>query len=174
MNDCRSLAEDNAGCLRQIAALLERLADADYATGHPAAGASGSGAHLRHCLDHYDRFLAGLKSGRIDYDARARDQRTEKQRAIAQERIATIVQELLALPAHAGAITVEVKMDSGDAVGWTRSTIARELQFLLSHTVHHCALMAFILRVRGVDVDRDFGVAPSTLRNRQAQQACAQ
>ena len=44
------------------------------------------------------------------------------------------------------------------------SSLARELQFLTSHTIHHFAVIALILRAMDVEVDREFGVAPSTLR----------
>jgi hypothetical protein len=40
--------------------------------------------------------------------------------------------------------------------------MARELGMLLSHTVHHYALIAMLLRARGIEPPADFGVAPST------------
>jgi hypothetical protein len=46
---------------------------------------------------------------------------------------------------------------------WSRSTIKRELQFLVSHTVHHFAIIKPLLLRDGVAVDDRFGVAPSTL-----------
>jgi hypothetical protein len=48
---------------------------------------------------------------------------------------------------------------------WTRSSIARELQSLLSHTVHHYALIAIALRLQGIEPSAEFGVAPSTLEH---------
>ena len=45
----------------------------------------------------------------------------------------------------------------------SRSTLHRELQFLVGHSVHHFALIALILRQEGFDPGREFGVAPSTL-----------
>ena len=41
------------------------------------------------------------------------------------------------------------------------STLGRELEFAVSHTIHHYALVRE--RLRGVDFDPRFGVAPSTL-----------
>ena len=49
---------------------------------------------------------------------------------------------------------------------WMSSSLARELQMLSSHTIHHFALIAMTLRAHGVELDADFGVAPSTLRAR--------
>ena len=41
------------------------------------------------------------------------------------------------------------------------------MQFLLSHTVHHYALIGAILRLSGVEPPAGFGLAPSTLRHQQ-------
>jgi len=60
----------------------------------------------------------------------------------------------------------------GGERGWVFSNLARELQFLASHTVHHYALIALTLTALGVPVDADFGMAPSTLRHAERQQ-CA-
>ena len=55
---------------------------------------------------------------------------------------------------------------------WSTSSVRRELLFLLSHTVHHNALVKELLRARGHALADDFGVAPSTLEHR-ARLACA-
>jgi hypothetical protein len=52
-----------------------------------------------------------------------------------------------------------------DTSCWCRSTVARELQFLLSHTIHHYALIALVLRLQGFTTGEEFGVNPSTLRH---------
>jgi hypothetical protein len=57
---------------------------------------------------------------------------------------------------------VDAAAQGGGAV-WCRSSVSRELQFLLSHTVHHYALIAMTLRAAGVELDEELGVAPSTL-----------
>ena len=172
MNTCQPLAEDNIVYLQQGVALLQRLDNAAYVRGNPATRSSGFGPHLRHCLDHYDRFLAGLPAGRVDYDARDRDPRTETDRAFALEKIRAIIAALEKISdAHADQ-PLEIKMDSGSENGtanwWSKSTVHRELQFLVSHTVHHYALIAFILRANGLDIGPEFGVAPSTLRHQKS------
>jgi hypothetical protein len=43
--------------------------------------------------------------------------------------------------------------------------VARELQFLQSHTVHHYAVIHLMLLQQGIRPDPEFGVAPSTLRH---------
>ena len=176
MATCALLAEDNIVYLEQALTLVERLRDEDYTRGGQAAYTSGIGSHLRHCLDHYANFLAGLPAGRVDYDARAREPRIEQDRVHALGVMRGIVAGLKALSVQDGERALQVKMDCGDqtdpASWWTGSTLRRELQFLISHTVHHYALIAMILRLHQVDPGPGFGVAPSTLRY-QAGQACA-
>jgi hypothetical protein len=50
-----------------------------------------------------------------------------------------------------------------DSQGWSNSSLARELEYLLSHTIHHYALIALALRLQGFEPGEEFGVAPSTL-----------
>ena len=54
---------------------------------------------------------------------------------------------------------------------WPESTLERELYVLVSHTIHHYALVAVLLRTLGVDPGPEFGVAPSTLRHWEAAKA---
>ena len=71
---------------------------------------------------------------------------------------------------------VEIRLESGlgdEAEQWSRSTVRRELQFLLSHTIHHFALIGLLLHQQGIDPGPDFGVAPSTLRHWREQAPCA-
>jgi uncharacterized damage-inducible protein DinB len=50
-----------------------------------------------------------------------------------------------------------------DAVtGW--STLARELAFVVSHTIHHQAIIGLLLAVHGHTVPDRFGHSPSTPR----------
>jgi len=43
------------------------------------------------------------------------------------------------------------------------TTVGRELAFVLSHTVHHNALIAVMAKTLGVPVPERFGYAPSTI-----------
>jgi uncharacterized damage-inducible protein DinB len=46
--------------------------------------------------------------------------------------------------------------------GW--STLARESAFVVSHTIHHQAIIALLLAVHGYEVPDRFGHSPSTPR----------
>ncbi len=97
-------------------------------------------------IDAYRCFLLGLESGLVDYDARERDRRIETDRDFAAGAIAQVIDRLAGLADPVLEKDLRIQVDTaaweqGKDL-WTRSTAARELQFLLSHTVHHYALIA--------------------------------
>ena len=162
----------NLHYLRQAQALLDRLDDLCFAEPAKCFYQSSIGGHLRHCLEHYQSFLDGMESGRIDYDARERDVILETQIAAAREKVDEIIAALETLASRDLSQTLEVKMDcGGDEIPWQASVAGRELQFLVSHTVHHFAMIGGICHAHGVEVDDGFGVAPSTLRHRMEVEA---
>lgn len=176
MSNLTTLAQDNIDYLQQASDLVGALSDAEYLNAAPATYGSGIGAHLRHCLDHYTNFLAGLDCARIDYDARQRDVRVEQDRGFALSCMESLRARLAGLRDRGQDAALEVKMDCGDqtdpATWWSRSSVCRELQFLISHTVHHYALIAFMLRQQGRDPGPRFGVAPSTIRYNESKASC--
>jgi len=121
------------------------------------------GQHIRHCVEHYEEFLMALAEGRdLDYEKRPRDLRLETDPGEALQRLAAIHEALGNLSDASCSLGV---MDTGADVP-SPSSSAREMQYLLSHTVHHFALIAVIAGLGGIRVPSDFGVAPSTLKHR--------
>ncbi|MFK8053175.1 MAG: DinB family protein [Woeseiaceae bacterium] len=161
-----TLCRDNLLGLDRLRLVVERLSDSQYAQATPPCN-SGIGAHVRHVLDHYDAFFSGVDNGVIDYDRRRRDPETEVSRAKAQQRIRLIKDQLERLSNIQAVNNVRVIMDCGSSDSTTveaDSSLVRELQFLVSHTVHHDALIAASANTLNIDLDKQFGVAPSTLR----------
>jgi hypothetical protein len=158
----------NIGWLRQADALLDRISDAVY-TATPAGLAPHKvGSHLRHILEFYECFLAGLPASHVDYDARKRDISVERSRQAARERISSLIRAFESESALRTDSTIGVRIEDAGAFRipepFLISSVGRELQVLSSHTIHHFALLAMTLRALGVAVDPDFGMAPSTLR----------
>jgi hypothetical protein len=176
MTTIKTLAEDNVRYLHQALILLESIPDENYSRPAPLNMGSSIGAHLRHCIDHYDNFMAGIAAGRIDYDARRREQLVETSRTVGMDKLKSLIAGL-----HGVSVMedkkVSVKMDCGgeqaENLWWTDSSIRRELQFMISHTVHHFAIIKMTLAASGITVGADFGIAPSTLRYHQGASACA-
>lgn len=164
----RSLIEANLTFLRQASDLLERMTPELYRTGNGELSPVGS--HLRHILDHYQSLISGAPSGRVDYDDRKRNSRLERDPDAAAKAVAEV---MAALSNLATGGNVQVKMNhGGSTTEWSQSSVERELQFLVSHTVHHFALMKAVLQRSNVPLNADFGVAPSTLAYR-SDNSCA-
>jgi uncharacterized damage-inducible protein DinB len=164
---------DNVELIRQGLSLLEDVDGDLYAKREPAISSSAIGSHLRHVADYYQRFLVGLEDGSIDYDLRERDERVELDRRTGVDRLLRLIAELEALRDRDVAPSLRVKVDAADESSWSASSLGRELQFLRSHTVHHFALIAVILRLNGIEPGDEFGVAPSTLRYWKENGVCA-
>jgi hypothetical protein len=171
MRNENPLVGECAQVLRQGIALLEQLDDKCYVETAGLPIQSGVGAHFRHCLDFYNSFLAGVSIGRIDYNRRERDALVERDRAFAATRLRIVLAELASLRVTDGATPLVVALEGAAAgAAWCASTVLRELQFLLSHTIHHYALVALVLRLQGFEPGAGFGVNPSTLQHWQQQQ----
>lgn len=154
------LIDDNVALLEQSLALIAALPNGVYAAVEEGRR-GGTGAHVRHLLDHYSALIEGVAGGRVDYEARAREERIERDGEYAMQRIEALIAGLRSLASYDRAAALHVTGDGHAA----HSTLGRELQFLLSHTVHHQALIALLVQQQGVRVDASFGVAPSTLRH---------
>jgi hypothetical protein len=152
--------------LDEMEALLIGM-DPETYCGRFAPGVSGSiGEHVRHCLDHVSALLTADPAATLSYDRRHRGTAVETEPSSA---IRQIVECRRVLDTWGGRsldepIRVSSLIDaSGETVtGW--STLGRELAFVMSHTIHHQALIAVLLAIRGHGVPHRFGYAPSTPR----------
>ena len=126
---------------------------------------SGVGAHFRHILDFYECALSGYRSC-IDYNNRKRDTLIENSRETAVSGIRSTMKELGSRVGKIdGNLPVKVlAADSSPDGNVISSTVGRELQYLLDHTIHHYAIIAIILKAQNIPVPEEFGVAPSTLK----------
>jgi uncharacterized damage-inducible protein DinB len=102
----------------------------------------------------------------VRYDGRRRQATLESDRRVAAAalresaaRLEALVQERADAP-----LVLESQVDRRGACVQVLSSLARELVFVLQHTIHHQALVALLLAGRGVAVPHTFGYAPSTPR----------
>ena len=164
-----SLIRSNSVILNQGIALLEKHSQESYTATDPKVFGSSIGAHVRHVLDHYASVLRGLETGVVDYDDRERNTRVETDLEGGKSEFRRILGLIGGLESE-GERALEVKVSSSTEgeESSCRSSLGRELQFLVSHTVHHFALISIASRIQGVYPDETFGVAPSTLKYLQA------
>ncbi len=170
-NATESLIAINVAWLRQALELLDTISDDVFRTPPPNMAPHRVSSHLRHILEFYECFLYGAGVGVVDYDARRRDEAVERCRQHAAARARLVLRGLESLP-WPGSHPVCVRMEdaaAGEGSPLLHSSVARELQALSSHTIHHFALIAVTLRGHGIDMHPDFGTSPSTLRYRASQ-----
>jgi uncharacterized damage-inducible protein DinB len=159
IDSCVVPAGQLMGLLDQLAALLLRLDDGQYRSAR-ARDVSGSvGGHIRHSLDHVAALVRGFESGEVDYDARVRGTAVESCREAARDEIGRLLARLESIAGYSPDTPVWVNVSTPDLAP---STLARELAFVSSHTIHHFALVALLLHDMGVRVPPRFGYAPST------------
>ncbi|GAB5559382.1 MAG: hypothetical protein SynsKO_10290 [Synoicihabitans sp.] len=170
----RAAAQSNIMLLAQGAELIDRLGAASYGVKIARCFNSSAGGHFRHTIEHYRALLAALNSGEVDYEGRARDERIETDAAHARGIIdelrlgfeKMVTDELPDRP-----LLVKAETVTGHQL---KTSLARELEFLISHTVHHYALIAVIAGAQDVVPPPNFGMAPSTLKHLQTPSiACA-
>jgi len=167
MRATQTLIDLNREYLRQGQRLILDMSDQVYAGSYQPHSSSSVGDHVRHVIEHYQRFLIGHREGEINYDARQRDERISEDRNFACSVIEQVVQGLKEMSPSDEAIKVKmaVSADGTRDVPLTDSSVNRELQYLQAHTIHHYALIALLLKVQGEDPPSDFGFAPSTLQH---------
>lgn len=162
--------------LDELARVVVSLTDEQYVQNPAGAVTSSVGAHVRHCLDHVRALLSGVEAGTIDYDSRRRGTNIETSRWAAILAMRESAEVLHAIPADAFDRPVEVSLTTtsrGPAV-LAGSTLGREAAYVLSHTIHHNALIGAMVKTLGGSVPPRFGYAPATLAYlRRGEQPCA-
>ena len=151
--------------LRQLADVVRAMTDEQYQAKPVGVVPSNAGGHVRHCLDHVEALLAGVEKGEVDYDRRRRGTEVETSREAALGVLRRQERQLLAFPPHPERRPLRLKAIVSSCLppAEVETTVGRELAFVLSHTVHHNALIAVMALTLGVPVPDRFGYAPSTI-----------
>ena len=161
------LIQENIDLIEQGLGLLRGLPPGVYGNNTHEFFTSGIGRHFRHVLDVYAQVLAGRQQ-EIDYDARKRDERVERDPVYAQQTAREMIAGLRQMLKERGGrstVTIRTEIHDDEGHGITvESSLERELAHLASHTVHHYALIGMLARLQGVVPPDQFGLAPSTIR----------
>jgi uncharacterized damage-inducible protein DinB len=167
--DCSAVAKPLTQILRDLRSLLSALSNDQYAARAGDLFANSTiGAHVRHCLDHARALVDGWRTGEAGYDHRARGTSIETDIAAADAELARLI----------GAVERLSRLDADEPIGVSflpsraaqsitlSSTLARELAFVLSHTIHHNATIRGMVLSLGCAAPESFGYAPSTLAHK--------
>ncbi len=161
------LSESVAFQLEELVSTITRLSEQEYTRRSSERFFRASiGGHVRHILDHVTAFVKGVHS-EIKYDARERGTAIEHDpnAAVMATQLLCCQLRLLVSNLSDTGVSVEVVPCSTLPPVMVQSTVARELVFLVSHTVHHKATISMLMYDLGVVTPSQFGVAPATLQH---------
>jgi len=173
--------------LAQLNSLVDDLTPEAYRRVFGVHGRHTLGKHVRHIIDHYEALIDGLEAGAetLDYEQRRRDPALEAWPDEAARRLAALEAWLSSLQGQASPECLTLRhCQDADAPDPDRvaddearlalpSSLARELAFLASHTVHHMAIIGLLAEQIGIALPASFGVHPSTLRHWQREAAAS-
>lgn len=119
------------------------------------------GSHVRHILDFYSCIISGYQLDYIDLTARERDQRIENSCDIALENIERIIDNLNRIKDLNLKVMVKDNLGLGEVnIEYSMASILAQAN---SHTIHHYAIINYILDRQGIKFDdEDFGFNPTT------------
>jgi hypothetical protein len=149
--------------LQQLRSLLEWLPAPVYQA-RPAPRVSGTiGGHVRHCLDHVAALVSSRDAGELFYDRRQRGTLVESDPDAAIDAIDRLMDGIGRLAGSLNRpVDVFSMLDRHGVDVAARSTVAREVAFVVHHTTHHFAIIALLLDIAGWNAPEGFGLAPST------------
>ena len=151
--------------LQQLADVLTATTDAQYVQNPVGVLACSIGGHVRHCLDHFETLAVAIGRDRLDYDQRERGTAVETDRSAALDAIRRLTGQFARLNDSdlRKAIRVRSILSADGAALESESSLGRELVFVLSHTIHHSALIAAMCKTLGITLPAWFGYAPATI-----------
>lgn len=152
--------------LKEQQHLLQKISLENYT--FPIASLDGStvGGHTRHIIEFLEILLNSYFSDRINYDERKRNLELEENPQKAVEIISKILSGInlpnknLILHQTIGNISLEIT-----------TNFYRELLYNIEHCIHHQALIKVAFNEMKMShlLNKNFGVAPSTIQYRETQ-----
>lgn len=145
--------------------ILSNLSDEELSDTSISPYYSSIGSHMRHILDFYNCILNKDLKNRIDLTARCRDKEVENCSHLALEYLNSIVVKLKIFDEDLNDLVI-VTDDLGLGKIEMNYTIAAALSQANSHTIHHYAIINYILDGLHIHIeDSEFGYNPSTPKN---------
>ncbi|HMQ77371.1 MAG TPA: hypothetical protein PKE21_14570 [Flavobacteriales bacterium] len=146
---------------------MVRLSIKGYAEPVPVLSKASIGQHVRHILEFY-LCLMEARAGEVDYDARVRDKALETERGAALVKLEKLSGWLNGLKNDAHLTLIADHSLDGSSNERMSTSLFRELAYAFDHAIHHMALLRIGIAQQHPELELhpDFGVAPSTIRNR--------
>jgi len=175
-NQTMELQKATAYNLNMISELSHQLGEDNISKPLEILSGSTIGQRIRHMVEFYGCLIASKENNRISYDKRERKSALETsplfiKTTIGETLVSIYNLNLLKKVSLEGSFSED--NEEGDVIV---SSIYREMAYCLEHTVHHLAIVKMAIKVAfpHIVLDKNFGVAYSTIRYRKEQEECAQ
>ncbi len=157
------LKEANTLILNQLKFVLTQFDRDDYQKQLQILTGASIGQHARHIIEFYQCFFDGQIARKINYDARNRDLRIESDLKYALNLIEILLSKI-EVNQFSESINLEVSFGNNHVIA-VGTTAARELTYLIEHTIHHLAILNIAIKTvfKEVVLPENFGIAFSTI-----------
>lgn len=159
MNDIQLAAYST---LNKAKILLLRLENKDICNESVPPYYSSIGCHIRHILDFYKCIFDGFDIGKVDLTNRDRNMTVEQDCICALDYLDDILKRIKLFQNNAQEI-ISVEDDLGQGKIKIQYTAGALLAQANSHTIHHYAIISYILDQLGICMeDENFGYNPTS------------
>jgi hypothetical protein len=160
------ITSDTFGQLRYI---IDQLTPTQYQEKYDLLNGSSLGQHIRHVLEFYTCLADGMDTGVVDYDKRKRNLKIETDPNYAQVVLDGLMAKFCC--PHLDDMILSNCIEYNGVVIHTKSSLSRELVYLIEHSIHHFAIMQIAIKncCGGVNIPASFGVAYSTTKHKESQ-----
>lgn len=149
--------------LQSLRKLLSGLTDEQYNKKVAHLGNASIGGHTRHVIELLQCAIDGYSTGEVDYINRKRNLLLETDRMLAQSAL-EILDGLIKVPDRQLNLVVE-QIEGAIQLTNVTTTYFREVIYNTEHSIHHHALIKVaIIEMKLGIVDKDFGMAYSTIK----------
>jgi len=156
-----SVLQASYSTLTKSKLLLSKLSDDKLCNEQIPPYYSSIGSHIRHILDFYSCIFNGLDSGIVDLTSRERDLSVEKSCDCARDYLDSILDKLESYNSSINIVKVIDDLGQGKlAIDYTIDSLFAQAN---SHTIHHYAIINYMLDKLGVVLeDENFGLNPTS------------
>lgn len=154
--------------LAELSDVVQLMNDAQFSHSLTIFSGSSVGMHARHIVEFYQCLLTqSVDNQSVNYDKRKRDLTLQTDTEYFKRIVHNVIEALENLDNdrlnHPLSITSE---DAPEDATPINSSLARELQYNLEHTIHHAAFIkiGILSQIPDAYLPQTFGVAPSTIR----------
>ena len=157
-----SILQASHSTLQQSKSLLSKLSNSQLCDKSVSPYYSSIGSHIRHILDFYKCIFQGIDNGVVDLTKRERNNLVEEQCENANSYLIDILQRINNLEFESTDL-IDVVDDLGMGKVTMKYTIASLFSQANSHTIHHYAIINYILDRLDVSLeDNSFGFNPTS------------